>query len=205
MVNANADIVRHKVVRIGRVDGEKRLIFGEVYAPDELDTYGEFVTPEDLELLAHRFMGELDSLKEIIDTNHDNIPNGCFPVESFIVRAGDPDFKVGAWVLGVKVGDDHIWAQIKKRQLNGFSFEALVKPVDVLVTMQQVRDLVGQTEEADEHDHMFFVQVNEQGRVIDGHTSMDADPEGNVHDHRIRRATVTEAGGDDRHTHRFFL
>ena len=175
------DAVREKVVRIGRVDAEKRLIFGEVYAPNTLDTYGEFVTAEDLELMCHRFMGELDNLKETIDTNHDNVPNGCFPVESFIARSGDPDFTVGSWVLGVKVGSDHIWAQIKKGELNGFSFEALVRPVDCTVTLRQQRDLVGETEEADGHTHLFFVQVNEQGRVISGHTSMDADPEGNVH------------------------
>lgn len=197
--------VREKIVRIGRVDGEKRLIFGEVYAPNILDTYCEFVTHDDLELMAHRFLGDLENLPETIDTNHDNIPNGCFPVESFIARDGDPDFTEGSWVLGVKVTDDHIWAQIKKGELNGFSFEALVRPVDVEVTLQQVRDLVGKSEEADGHDHMFFVQVNEQGRVVHGHTSMDADPDGDVHDHRIRRATVTEMGGDDRHVHRFFL
>lgn len=197
--------VREKIVRIGRVDGEKHLIFGEVYAPNVLDTYGEFVTRDDLELMAHRFIGELENLHETIDTNHDNIPNGCYPVESFIARAGDPDFTEGAWVLGVKVADDHIWMQIKKGELNGFSFEALVRPVDVEVTIQQVRDLVGKTELADDHDHVFFVQVNDQGRVVSGQSSVDADPEGDVHDHRIRRATVTEMGGPDRHVHRYFL
>lgn len=202
------ETIREKVVRIGRVDGEKRLIFGEVYAPNTLDTYCELVTAEDLELMAHRFMGELENLRETIDTNHDNVPNGSFPVESFVARTGDPDFTVGAWVVGVKVTDDHIWAQIKKKELNGFSFEALVRPVDVVVTMQQVRDLVGKTENesaTDDHDHMFFVQVNEEGRVVNGHTSMDADSEGNVHDHRVRRATVTERGGEDNHVHRYFL
>ncbi len=198
-------VLREKVVRIGRVDGDKRLIFGEVYAPNVLDTYAEFVTPEDLELMAHRFLGELENLSTTIDTNHDNVPNGSFPVESYIARAGDPDFAEGAWVLGVKVPDDHIWSQIKRGELNGFSFEALVKPVDVEITMRQVRDLVGETEEAADHDHVFFAQVNEQGRVVAGNTSINAGADGIMHDHRIRRGTVTEMGGDDRHVHRFFL
>jgi len=198
-------VLREKIVRIERIDADKRLIFGEVYAPDVLDTYTEFVTPEDLELMAHRFLGELENLKETIDTNHDNVPNGSFPVESYIARAGDPDFTEGAWVLGVKVPDDHIWAQIKKGELNGFSFEALVVPVDVEVTMRQQRDLVGNTEEAGDHSHVFYAQVNDQGRVVAGHTSISKAAEGESHDHRIRRATVTEMGGDDRHVHRFFL
>lgn len=199
------ETIREKIVLIKRVDGEKRLIFGEVYAPDTLDTYVEFVTAENLELMAHRFMGELENLRETIDTNHDNVPNGSFPVESFIARAGDRDFAVGAWVIGVKITDDHIWAQIKKNELNGFSFEALVRPVDVIVTMQQVRDLVGKTNHTEDHDHMFFAQVNDEGRVVSGHTSMDMDADGNLHDHRIRRATATERGGDNNHVHRYFL
>ena len=194
--------VRQHVVRITRTDEDQHLIFGEVYAPNVLDTYCEFVTHEDLETMCHRF-AELN-LGEVIDTNHDNIPNGSHPVESFIARTGDPDFTPGAWVLGVKVHDAHIWAQIKKGELNGFSFEALVHPQDVMVTMRQNRDLVGMVEKTD-HDHLFFLHVNEQGRVVKGHTSKDADADGIEHDHRIRHGSMTEAGGEVRHTHRFFL
>lgn len=194
--------VRQHVVRISAIDEDQHLIFGEVYAPNVLDTYCEFVTHEDLEVMCHRFL-ELN-LAEVIDTNHDNISNGSHPVESFIARAGDPDFTPGAWVLGVKVHDMHIWAQVKKGELNGFSFEALVHPEDVMVTMRQNRDLVGTVERID-HDHMFFLHVNEQGRVIKGHTSTDKGEDGVSHDHRIRHGSMTEAGGEVRHTHRFFL
>jgi hypothetical protein len=68
-------------VPIKKTDGEKQIVYGEVYAPYVLDTYGEFMTPEDIETMAHRFM-QLD-LTKVIDTQHDNQPNGSFPVESF--------------------------------------------------------------------------------------------------------------------------
>jgi hypothetical protein len=64
-------------VPIKKTDGEKQIVYGEVYAPYILDTYGEFMTPEDIEVMAHRFM-QLD-LSKVIDTQHDNQPNGSFP------------------------------------------------------------------------------------------------------------------------------
>lgn len=195
---APEDAERNRVVAIKRIDEDRRLVFGEVYAPDVLDTYGEYMSSDDIELMAHRFM-KLD-LGEVIDTNHDNVPNGSFPVESFIARADDPDFLEGAWVLGVKVPDDGVWASIKKGELNGFSFQSMVRPVEHRVKLSIIRDHVGITEEggADDHRHTFFVQVDDTGKVVFGQTSFD-----NGHNHRIRRASVTETVNT--HNHRFFL
>ena len=191
-----------RTVRIKKIDADRRIVFGEVYAPDTLDTYKEFMTAEDIETMAHRFM-RLE-LGQTIDTNHDNEPNGSYPVESFIARKGDPDFTEGAWVLGVKVPDPVIWHKVKRGELNGFSFQALVQPVMVTVERFLVRDHVGQTEPPNDdpegHTHLFFVQLDENGRIVQGFTSV---VEG--HDHRIRRGTSTEPGGEDKHSHRFFL
>lgn len=195
---ALADAERTRVVAIKRLDEDRRLVFGEVYAPDVLDTYGEYMTAEDIELMAHRFM-KLD-LENVIDTNHDNVPNGSYPVESFIARADDPHFTEGAWVLGVKVPDDLVWASVKGGELNGFSFQSMVKPVEHRVKLSIIRDHVGITEGggADTHFHTFFVQVDDTGRVVFGQTSFD-----HGHSHRIRRASVTETVNT--HNHRFFL
>lgn len=84
------------------------------------------MTAEDIKKLAHRAL-KLD-LAVIIDTQHDNVPNGSYPVESFIARSGDPDYTEGAWVMGVKVPDDATWEKVLKGELNGFSFEAMVTP-----------------------------------------------------------------------------
>ncbi len=193
-------VLHQTVARVRRIDEAKRVVYGEVYPPMVMDTYGEFMLPDDVETMCHRF-AQL-TLSETIDTNHDNEPNGSFPVESFICRAGDPDFLEGTWVIGIKVPDDHIWAQVMRNELNGFSFEALVKPVEVVAKVDVLRDHVGQTEPggANEHTHMFFLQLNEFGRVMFGSTSVV-----DAHDHSITSASRTGPGGDDRHTHRFFL
>jgi hypothetical protein len=192
---------RSRIVRIKRVDADKQIVYAEVYAPYVLDTYGEFMVPEDIEIMAHRFM-RLD-LNNVIDTNHDNVPNGSFPVESFIARDDDPDFTPGAWVLGVKIVEQEIWDKVVRGELNGYSFEAMVSLVEWDLDVQVVRDHFGETTtlRGVDHEHMFFVQVNEKGRVVKGWTSEA--PDGHTHD--IRHGTVTEKAGADNHAHRFEL
>lgn len=186
-----------RVVRIKRIDTLKRIVYGEVYAPYVLDTYAEFMYPDDIEKMAHRFM-RLD-LSKTIDTSHDNVPNGSYPVETFIAREGDPDYTPGAWVMGVKIEGEDTWQRVLRGELNGFSFQSLVVPKLVEVVYEVIRDHVGETEPAaDDHTHTYFVTLDEQGLVVGGYTdNVDG------HSHRIGRASVTaEAEG---HNHRFFL
>jgi hypothetical protein len=200
-VQAASNQNRTHTCRIQRIDSERRLVHALVYAPFTLDTYGEFMFPEDIEKMAHRAM-ELDQTA-IVDTNHDNVPNGSRIVESFIARAGDPDYPEGSWAVVIHIPDDTIWEQVKTGELNGVSFEALVVPVPYEVTVATYRDHVGVTrsEAALDHDHVFFVQVNEQGRVVRGRTS--AGPDG--HYHEIVRGSFTSRSGSDMHCHRFDL
>ena len=188
--------VRQHVVNIKRIDEEEQVVYGEVYAPFVLDTYGEFMTASDIKNMAHRFM-KLD-LSKVIDTNHDNLPNGSYPVESFIAQEGDPNYTAGAWVLGVKVSDT-IWPRIKSGELNGYSFQAMVKPVNVDVVYTVIRDHVGSTQKAeDNHTHTYFVEVDTNGKVVGGTTDVV-----NGHQHTIRKASVTEVEAG--HSHRYFL
>jgi hypothetical protein len=184
-------------VPIKKTNDEKQIVYGEVYAPWVLDTYGEFMTTEDIEVMAHRFM-QLD-LTKVIDTQHDNRPNGCYPVESFIAREGDPDYTPGSWVLGVHVPDAGLWDAVKKGMLNGFSFQSLVKPTSVDVEITAIRDFVGETDLSEDHSHTFFVELDEIGNVIGGRTSQAADG----HSHEIQWASVTSRTNG--HSHRFFL
>lgn len=190
---------RKMMAMIRRMDADRRIVYAEVYAPNVLDTYGEFMLAEHVEEMAHKFM-QLD-LANVIDTNHDNVPNGSYPIESFVARAGDPDFTEGAWVLGVKCPTDEIWEAVIRGDLNGFSFEALVNLVEYDVECHVVRDHMGQTNtiKGVDHEHLFFLQVDDRGRVVRGMTSPG--PDG--HTHIIRHATMTEKVQG--HSHRFDL
>lgn len=184
-------------VRIKKIDADKRVVYGEVYAPDVLDTYGDFMTADDIALMAHRFM-QLSTMKEAIDTNHDEKSNGSYPIESFIAREGDTEYTPGAWVLGVKVVDEKVWDMVKKGELNGYSFQALVRKLAVVVQVETSPDVAGFTEAADGHTHLFFAFYDEDGRILKGVTSFD-----DGHRHTIKMGTATdEAGG---HAHRIIL
>lgn len=180
------------------VDETRRLIFGEVYAPNKIDAYGWFMTPEEVEKMAHKFMRQ--DLSKVIDTNHDNVPNGAYPVQSFIARHGDPEFAEGAWVLGVKITNEALWQKIAKGELNAFSMEIFVKKVPATVEYETVTKQVFQTEPAEDgHVHYGYVDIDPNtGRVIGGSTSFV-----DGHNHDLRLNSVTETNNN--HAHRYFI
>lgn len=98
----------------------KQVVLGVVYEPNVRDTDGNFMTAEEIEKMAYRFMEGLRN--DSIDREHDGETGGYGTVvESFIARDGDPDFPHGAWVLGVHVTDAATWEAIEKGEITGFS------------------------------------------------------------------------------------
>lgn len=196
----DAELLR---VTFKSIEEDKQLVFGEVYAPNMVDTDWEAMTPENVEFAAHEFMknGYINN----IDINHDLNPSGAKVVESFIVRnPEEPFFKNGAWVIGVWVPED-IWADVKAGELNGFSFYGTSAKQPVSVVVDVVRSLVGETEKAqdtaasmDKHQHTFVLRLDEYGKVISGHTDFKFN-----HQHSIKYTTATEKAME--HAHRFFV
>ena len=113
-----------RTVRFKSVQPDRQLAYGIVYEPNVVDTHGEYMTADEIEKMAHRFL--LAKRNSAFDVMHDNIDQQAHVVESFIARAGDPDYPVGAWVAGVWVPNQTLWARIRKGEITGFSFEALV-------------------------------------------------------------------------------
>lgn len=174
---------------------EKRLVWGEVYAPDRPDSHGEFMTAEDIQILAYRFLAL--KLTDAVDTNHDNrVTKGVNVVESFVAREGDPDFIAGSWVVCVHVADDELWKQVQDGELNGFSMEALVAKEEVDVEIDIPDVITGDTSETDGHVHKFAVEYDKEGKFLGGVTDTV-----NGHAHQIRVGTVTQVSRG--HSHRF--
>jgi len=188
----------NNIVRIKKADADKQIAYGEVYAPNVLDTHGEFMLAEDIEKMAHRAMKRISEGSFVVDEMHDNEDTGSYLVESFIARKGDPDYTEGAWVIGVKINDTQLWSKIKKGEYNGFSFEGMIQRVETVITVELFKHNIGQTEISNNHQHIYFVELNDQGRVVKGITSL---VEG--HTHEIKFASVTEKA--DNHTHRYFI
>lgn len=182
--------------RIVKYDDDQQIVYGEVYAPNVVDSHGEMMTPEEVEKMCHRFLKEC-VLAETIDKNHTNKVEDAHPVESFIAR-GHPDYNEGAWVLGVKINDKELWAEVKKGEINGFSFEAYCRKTNAVIVVETIPTSIGETEENDGHTHFFVAKIDADGRVVRGRTSTS-----NGHSHEIKRGTATEL--TDGHRHRIFV
>lgn len=180
-----------KCAPIVRKDVEKQIVYGVVYAPGEIDSHGEMMLAADIEIMAHSFMQRMVETKNaVIDVEHDNNAVGAYPVESYVETRTDMPWPAGSWLLGVKIEDAAIWQKVKSGELNGYSFEAMVlkRPVVVEVTLDP--DYLGKTDKAEGHDHVFFLEFNEEGRVTGGTTSYDYG-----HRHTIMAGTATEMTG----------
>jgi len=173
----------------------ERLVYAEVYAPDRPDSDGEFMDAESIKKMAFDFMRRMDL--DSVDSYHNNqLVEGACVVESFIARKDDPEFIEGAWVVGMHVDNDTMWKKIEKGEINGFSMEAMVTKTPVVVEMDIPPIIQGRTTKEEEHDHIFFVAYNDDGKFLGGRTDVV-----NGHQHLIRRGSVTEKSED--HCHKF--
>lgn len=114
-----------KELHFKKADKVKRIVYGEVYVPNEKDTQGQWATAEEIEKMAHRFMENLRLTR--IDKQHNSEPDEGIVVESFIARPGDPDFTPGAWVLGTKILKEETWQAILKGKITGYSIAGVAE------------------------------------------------------------------------------
>lgn len=105
-----------------KMDEEKQLVYGVVYAPDEADTHGDAMIAEELEKAAHQFLEKART--KSVDVNHDSNPDDGVIVESYILGKNDSRFpgeKEGSWAVVIKVTDADTWELVKKGDLKGIS------------------------------------------------------------------------------------
>lgn len=175
---------------------------GVVYTPLAVDTDMESMTEHDVRKMAHDFIAS--GLVNKIDTQHDNVLNGCEVVESFIARKDDPDFPEGSWVLTIRMKEDSpIWEKICKGELNGYSVEMFVTKVPKRVMVDLVKIATGATEansaeDVPDHSHEFYCDFDSNGKITFGVTD-----EVLGHKHSILTTVTTEASLG--HAHRYFV
>lgn len=110
-----------KEVKISKIDNEKRIVYGIVYSPNDVDTQGDYADAETIEKAAHEFLK--NNRVHYIDKQHNLEKQDAYVAESWIVRKNDelfPDDENG-WAVGVKIEDDGLWEEVKKGELASFS------------------------------------------------------------------------------------
>lgn len=122
--NARKILKSERVIPIIKAATHKQIVYGVVLAPHEVDTQGDFMTPEDIEKAAHYFITQ----SRVIGSEHGR-PIEAGVVESYIAPAdmqfngplGPCEIAKGSWVLGVKINDADEWAKVLNGDYTGFS------------------------------------------------------------------------------------
>lgn len=101
-------------------DGEKRLVYAMVYAPDEEDSHGDYADAETIEDAAHVFMRDFRT----VGLQHER-EAPAHVVESYVapqdMTVGGRAVKRGSWMIVVKVDDDELWQKVKAGEFGGVS------------------------------------------------------------------------------------
>lgn len=111
-----------KDIPILKVDEDKRLVYGIVYSPDEVDSQGDTMSGGDIIEMSYNFMKSERNTQ--IDKDHNEKPNEGFVAESWIVKGGDsvfPKEKTGSWAVGIKVESNETWKLVKSGKISGLS------------------------------------------------------------------------------------
>jgi hypothetical protein len=191
-------------VKILKRDGKifEQVVMGEVIIPDTPNVYGDIYTHEAVRDFCYEFARQGFG----IDINHDQIDvqgTHAYIIESFIARAGDPDFIEGSWVIAMKIPDTETWQRVLDGDLNGYSFEALCTLQPIVFQNLRNRQVQGTTEPdpIDGHTHEYVVLLDIFNRPVAGGTV-----EAGGHSHTISTHTVTDYANTSlgrNHSHRY--
>lgn len=113
-----------KTIQIISKDDEKRLVYGVVYSPDEVDAHGDTMTAVEIEKAAHKFLAK--GITSNIDQDHDEQAGRGQVVESYIISKDDvrfPDQPAGSWAVVIKITDADAWEKVKKGDITGISMQ----------------------------------------------------------------------------------
>lgn len=102
-------------------------LYGIVYAPNEVDTQGDWADADTIRAAATEFMRT--RRQKHVDREHDFEPlDDTFVAESWLTRAGDPlfpDDPPGTWAVGIQINDAELWAEIEAGEVAGLSLAGL--------------------------------------------------------------------------------
>ena len=126
---ADGEAVVERETRIVKADPVRRMAYGVVYAPDDVDADGHTMSAAEIELAMLGFMAK--GRVGAVDTDHDEATGGAYVAESWLVKAGDdgatldatfPGEAAGTWAVGIKVDDAATWDRIETGEITGLSF-----------------------------------------------------------------------------------
>lgn len=109
-------------IKIKKSDDEQGIIYGIVYAPNEVDTDGDYTDVDEILKASYAFMKS--RFTNNVDKDHSFEVEKAFVAESWIVKENDsifPDEPVGSWAVGIKLEDEELKKGVKDGDIAGIS------------------------------------------------------------------------------------
>jgi hypothetical protein len=138
-------------IKLESIDEERRMVYGAVLIPDKLIPRLDQVTGEEyyikfsketIRAAAYAFLKQGNQREHTLQ--HEIKVAGCTVVESWIKEYEEDkatklglDAPIGTWIVGNKVDNDDIWAQVKNGEVKGFSIEGLFDAIENLCSAEQ--------------------------------------------------------------------
>jgi len=119
-------------VAITKTDEEKGMVYGIVYAPDQVDSQGDFATANEIEKAAYGFMKARNTTN--VDVDHSFNNEDAFVAETWILKGEDaifPDEPVGSWAVGIKLESKDLQDLAKAGSLQGLSMAGQAQKTEV--------------------------------------------------------------------------
>ncbi len=110
---------------------EDRVLYGVVYAPNELDAHGDYTTGEEIKKAAWNFLKE--GRVRNVDVEHTYKEAPAFVAESWLSKGNDPLFPEepeNTWIVGIRVEDEKLWEEIKRGEYRGLSLAGTARVVE---------------------------------------------------------------------------
>ena len=120
-----------RLLPVAKAEEEKRIVFGVVLEPDEVDAQGDTISAEEIEEAAHLWLARFQNRGLM----HRQLVNSQVEIfESYIAPAdltiNGQRVKKGSWLLMYHILSDELWRRIKSGELTGFSMGGFARRVE---------------------------------------------------------------------------
>lgn len=126
----------------------KRLVTGIVADPENVDCYGNMLSPDTIERAAYNFMENFMFVgveHEVDEEGNPKLYNDVIKiVENWVTREsgklGEIEYPASTWIQTFKVLDNNIWDRVVRGELTGFSFEAYARKVPIKEEVEDAKE-----------------------------------------------------------------
>lgn len=114
-----------------KASDEEGVVYGIVYAPDEVDTDGDYTDVDEIKKAAYAFMKSKNTGN--VDKDHSFEDEDAFIAQSWILKENDPlfpDEPAGSWAVAIQLEDEELIKAVKDGDIAGISMAGTANKED---------------------------------------------------------------------------